>query len=60
MKKKVKDLYLEKSRRNSAAGYWYKVRAGKFSSESEARDFANRMVAAKTVKNYFIISLPKK
>ena len=60
MKKKVKDLYLEKSRRNSAAGYWYKVRAGKFSSESEARDFANRMVAATTVKNYFIISLPKK
>ena len=60
MKKKIDNLYLEKSKRNSAAGYWYKVRAGKFASESEASDFANQLVAAKSVKNYFIIPLPKK
>ena len=59
-KEKVKNLYVEKSKRNSAAGYWYKVRAGKFESQSEASDFANQLVAAKTVRNYFIISLPKK
>tara|TARA_Y100001960_G_C14762111_1_gene874689 strand:+ start:506 stop:1978 length:1473 start_codon:yes stop_codon:yes gene_type:complete len=60
MKKKVENLYVEKSKRNSAAGYWYKVRAGKFSSESKASDFANQLVATKKVKNYFIIPLPKK
>ena len=59
-KKKVKNLYVEKSKRNSGAGYWYKVRAGKFESQSDASDFANQLVAAKTVRNYFIISLPKK
>ena len=51
---------MEKSKRNSAAGYWYKVRAGKFASEVEASDFANQLVATKIFKNYFIISLPKK
>ena len=59
-RKKVENLYVVKSPRNSAAGYWYKVRAGKFASESEASDFANQLVAAKILKNYFIIPLPKK
>ena len=59
-KKKVKNLYVEKSKRNSGAGYWYKVRAGKFKTQSDASDFANQLVAAKVVRNYFIISLPKK
>ena len=58
--KKVKNLYVEKSKRNSGAGYWYKVRAGKFKTQSDASDFANQLVAAKKVRNYFIISLPKK
>ena len=60
IKKNVEDLYVEKSKRNSAAGYWYKVRAGKFVSESEASDFANQLIAAKRIKNYFIIPLPKR
>ena len=59
-KKKVKNLYVEKSKRNSGAGYWYKVRAGKFKTQSDASDFANQLVATKAVRNYFIISLPKK
>lgn len=58
-KKKVKNLYVVKSKRSSG-GHWYKLRAGRFASEKDAGDFANQLVAAKTIKNYFIISLPRK
>lgn len=58
-KKGVKDLYVVKSERRSG-GHWYKLRVGKFASKSKASEFANQLVAVKTVKNYFVISLPKK
>lgn len=57
--KGVKDLYIVKSKRRSG-GHWYKLRVGQFTSKSRASEFANQLVAAKTVKNYFVISLPKK
>ncbi len=57
--KGVKGLYIVKSERRSG-GHWYKLRVGKFESKSKASEFANQLVAAKTVKNYFVISLPKK
>jgi len=57
-RKGIKDLYVVKSKRRSG-GYWYKLRVGQFASKKRASEFANQLVAAKTVKNYFIISLPK-
>jgi hypothetical protein len=57
--KGVKDLYIVKSKRRSG-GHWYKLRVGQFASKSRASEFANQLVAAKTVRNYFVISLPKK
>jgi hypothetical protein len=57
--KGVKDLYIVKSKRRSG-GHWYKLRVGQFASKNRASEFANQLVAAKTVKNYFVISLPKK
>jgi hypothetical protein len=57
--KRVKDLYIVKSKRRSG-GDWYKLRVGKFASKNKASEFANQLVAAKTVENYFVISLPKK
>ena len=57
--KGVKDLHIVKSKRRSG-GHWYKLRVGQFESKSRASEFANRLVAEKAVKNYFIISLPKK
>ncbi len=58
-KKKVEKLYVVKSKRRSG-GHWYKLRVGKFSSKIEASEFANQLVAAKMMKNYFIISMPQK
>jgi hypothetical protein len=57
--KGVKDLYIVKSKRRSG-GHWYKLRVGRFALKNKASEFANQLVAAKTVKNYFVISLPKK
>lgn len=57
--KGVKDLYIVKSKRRPA-GHWYKLRVGQFESKSRASEFANRLAAEKAVKNYFIISIPKK
>jgi hypothetical protein len=57
--KGVKDLYIVKSKRRSG-GHWYKMRVGQFASKNRASEFANQLVAAKKVKNYFVISLPKK
>ena len=59
-KKRVDNLYVIKTKKRRSPGYWYKLRVGKFKTKSEASDFANRLVASKTVKNYFIIPLPKK
>ena len=55
----LKNLYVVKSKRRSG-GHWYKLRVGQFASKSRASEFANRLVADKALKNYFIISLPKK
>jgi hypothetical protein len=55
----LKNLYVVKSKRRSD-GHWYKLRVGQFKSKSKASEFANRLVADKIFKNYFIISLPKK
>ena len=59
-KKNIESLYLVKAKKRRSPGYWYKLRVGKFKTKSEASDFANQLVASKTVKNYFIIPLPKK
>lgn len=58
-KKGVDGLYVVKSERRSG-GHWYKLRAGQFASKNMASEFANQLVAANTIKNYFVISLPKK
>ena len=58
-KKKIEKLYVVKSRQRSG-GHWYKLRVGRFSSKIKASEFANRLVADKTIKNYFIISMPQK
>ena len=58
-RKKIEKLYVVKSRQRSG-GHWYKLRVGRFSSKIKASEFANRLVADKTIKNYFIISMPKK
>jgi hypothetical protein len=58
-KKKVEGLYVVKAKRRSG-GHWYKIRTGKFSSKAQASAYANRLVDAKAIKNYFVISLPKK
>ena len=56
--KKIENLYVVKSPQRSG-GYWYKLRVGKFSSKKQASELANQLVAVKTIKNYFIISMPK-
>ncbi|MFL2948083.1 MAG: SPOR domain-containing protein [Nitrospinales bacterium] len=58
-RKNIKNLYINKSKRRSG-GLWYKLRVGKFSSKNKASEFANQLIASKKVKNYFIISMPKK
>ncbi len=57
-KKGVDDLYVVKAARR-AGGHWYKIRAGQFASKDQASVYANRLVDSKTIKNYFVISLPK-
>ena len=58
-KKKIEKLYVVKSRQRSG-GHWYKLRVGRFSSKIKASEFANRLVADKTIKNYFIIPMLQK
>ena len=58
-RKNIENLYITKSKRRSG-GLWYKLRVGKFSSKNKASEFANQLIASKKVKNYFIISMPKK
>ncbi len=57
-KKKVEGLYVVKAKRRSG-GHWYKIRTGKFPSKGQASAYANRLVDSKSIKNYFVISLPK-
>ncbi|MBC8287982.1 MAG: SPOR domain-containing protein, partial [Nitrospinae bacterium] len=57
-KKGVEGLYVVKSDRR-AGGKWYKIRAGQFPSKDQASAYANRLVDSKSIKNYFVISLPK-
>jgi septal ring-binding cell division protein DamX len=57
-KKGVEELYVVKAVRRSG-GHWYKIRAGKFSLKNQARTYANQLVASDSIKNYFLISLPK-
>ncbi len=58
-KKNVENLYVVKSKRRSG-GHWYKLRVGQFPSKNKASEFANQLVAVKAIKNYFILSMPKK
>ena len=58
-KKGVEGLYVVKSIRRSG-GHWYKIRAGQFSVKKQASTYANRLVDSNSIKNYFVISLPKK
>ena len=58
-KKGVEGLYVVKASRRSG-GYWYKIRAGQFLLKNQASAYANRLVDSNSIKNYFLISLPKK
>jgi hypothetical protein len=55
----VEGLYVVKAVRRSG-GHWYKIRVGKYPSKQQASIYANRLVDLKSIKNYFVISLPKK
>ncbi len=55
----VEGLYVVKAVRRSG-GHWYKIRAGQFPTKNQASAYANRLVDSKAIKNYFVISLPKK
>ncbi|MCH8157356.1 MAG: SPOR domain-containing protein [Nitrospinae bacterium] len=56
-KKGVRGTYMVKSNRKTG-GSWYKIRVGRFDSKEEARQFASQLIDQKTIRNYFIISLP--
>ncbi|MBT3922606.1 MAG: SPOR domain-containing protein [Nitrospina sp.] len=58
-KKGVEGLYVVKTSRRSG-GHWYKIRAGQFFLKNQASAHANRLVDSNSIKNYFLISLPKK
>ena len=58
-KRGVEGLYVVKAIRRPG-GQWYKIRAGQFSSKNQASAYANRLVDSNSIKNYFLISLPKK
>jgi len=57
MKKGVRDVYQVKTKRKSGE-IWYKIRVGRFDSDENARRFANQLISQKSIKNYFVISLP--
>ncbi len=52
----VADLYVVKVKRQTG-GYWHKIRAGRFKTEEEAKEFGNRLIDRKAIKNYFVITL---
>jgi cell division protein FtsN len=55
--KGVRDVYQVKTKRKSGET-WYKIRVGRFDSKKNAQKFASQLIDQKTIKNYFIISLP--
>ncbi len=56
--KGIEGLYVVKDIRR-AGGHWYKIRVGQFAAKDQAGAYANRLVDSKSIKNYFVISLPK-
>ena len=56
-KKGVRDVYQVKTKRRSGET-WYKIRVGRFDSKENAQRFASQLIEQKTIKNYFLISLP--
>jgi hypothetical protein len=57
-KKGVKGLYTIQAKRKSG-GTWYKIRAGQFDTKEDARQYANQLIEAKAIKNYFVISFSR-
>ena len=55
--KGVRDVYLVTTKRKSGET-WYKIRVGRFDSKEKAQMFAGQLFEQKTIKNYFVISLP--
>jgi len=56
-KKGVRDVYQVKTKGRSGET-WYKIRVGRFDSKENAERFASQLIDQKTIKNYFLISLP--
>ena len=56
-KKGVRDVYQVRTKRKSGET-WYKIRVGRFDSKENAQMFARQLIEQKTIKNYFIVSLP--
>jgi hypothetical protein len=56
-KKGVRDVYQVTTKRISGET-WYKIRVGRFDSKEKAQMFAGQLFEQKTIKNYFIISVP--
>ena len=55
--KGVRDVYQVTTKRKSGET-WYKIRVGRFDSKEKAQMFAGQLFEQKTIKNYFVISLP--
>ena len=56
-KKGVRDVYQVRTKRKSGET-WYKIRVGRFDSKENAQRFASQLIEQKTIKTYFLISLP--
>ena len=53
----VRDVYQVKTKKKSGET-WYKIRVGHFDSKENAQRFASQLIEQKTIKTYFLISLP--
>lgn len=58
-KKGVTKAIIIKSARQSG-GSWYKIRVGAFDQKGEALKMAKRLMDDKLIKNYFVVSKPKR
>ena len=58
-RKGVSKTLVIKSARQSG-GSWYKIRVGAFDKKSEAIQIAKRLMDDKLIKNYFVVSKPKR
>jgi hypothetical protein len=56
-KKGVRDVYQVRTKKKSGET-WYKIRVGRFDSKENAQRFARQLIEQKTIKTYFLISLP--